>query len=415
MAFLAEKNFGYFNKWVIRMPFKAIQCFCHPAFLSLLLVLLLASYPITATTHIVSERTDDYSIQGAINKAKEGDRIIVKSGTYPERLNITKKVIIIGVDTGGGLPVVDANERKSAITLYVDGIWLEGLSVVNSGNSWQDAGIKIFSNSNYIYRNILNKNSYGISLWNSSNNRIRSNLAIGNDVGIALQSSDNNTIQDNLAANNSFAGFFLGSSRNNTIRNNRGQANSWVGFLFNDTDNNTIQGNIAQGNANAGIWLLNSRGNQIINNNASNGPIFGFVLDASSNNTISENTAFKNLDGISMDRSSRNTIKCNNISSNVFGIYLDSSNTNVIYLNNFIENIMNVYSYNSSNRWISEKSINYLYKGMMRYAANIGNFWSDDRGVDEYESGIAKSGYNSEFVMDKSPLVSRKEFYQILG
>jgi hypothetical protein len=52
---------------------------------------------------------------------------------------------------------------------------------------------------------------------------------------------------------------------------------------------------------------------------------------------------------------------------------------------------------------------------MMRYADNIGNFWSDDREVDEYESGIAKTGYNSEFVMDKNPLVSRKEFYQILG
>ena len=397
------------------MPFKAVRCFCHPAFLSLLLVLLLASYPITATTYIVSEKTDDYSIQSAINKAKEGDRIIIKSGIYPERLNITKRLIIIGVDTGGGLPVVDANERRSAITLYVDGIWLEGLYVVNSGNSWQDAGIKIFSNNNRIHRNILNNNSYGIYLRNSYNNRIESNLAMGNDVGIALQSSDNNTIQDNLAANSSFAGFFLGNSRNNTIRNNTGQANSWVGFLLNDTDNNTIQGNIAKGNANAGIWLLNSRGNQIIDNNASNGPIFGFLLDASSNNTISENTAFRNLDGISMDRSSRNTIMCNNISGNMFGMYLDRSRTNVIYLNNFIDNKMNVYSHDSANQWVSEKSFDYLYKGMERYASNLGNFWSNNRGDDEYESGIAKSGYNSEFVNDKSPLVSRKEFYQILN
>jgi nitrous oxidase accessory protein NosD len=99
----------------------------------------------------------------------------------------------------------------------------------------------------------------------------------------------------------------------------------------------------------------------------------------------------------------------------MFGMYLDRSNTNVIYLNNFIENIMNVYSRDSSNQWISEKPFYYLYKGMERYASNIGNYWSEYRVNDEYESGIAKSSYNSEFVMDKSPLVSRREFYQILN
>lgn len=410
MVFQYIINFKCSKQKEKRIPFQGIQRVCILAFLALLLV----SNATTATTYIVSEKSDDYSIQSAVNKAGEGDRIIVKSGTYPEKLNITKKLIIIGVDTGKGLPVIDANEKRSAITLFVDGIWLEGFSIVNSGGSWQDAGIKVFSNNNLIRGNILNNNSYGIYLRDSANNRIESNLAKGNDVGIALQSSHNNMILNNLAANNSFAGFFLGNSRNNTIRNNSGQANAWVGFLFNDTENSSIQENTAIANANAGFWILNSRYNQIKENNASNSPIFGFILSASFNNSLTGNTAYANLDGISMDASSGNIIVGNNISNNMFGMYMDRSNKNLIYLNNLIGNAIPVYSYNSSNQWNSDKALNYLYKGMIRYSSDMGNFWDDYEGNDEYESGIGKIIYCNQLLTDRSPLVSRKEFYQIL-
>jgi nitrous oxidase accessory protein len=387
-----------------------IQCFFILAFLALLLV----SNTISASTYIVSEKSDDYSIQSAINKAREGDRIIVKSGTYPERLNITKKLIIIGVDTGGGLPVIDSGEKRSAITLFVDGVWLEGFTIANSGSSWQDSGIKVFSDNNLIRGNVLNNNSYGIYLRDSTNNKIESNTAKGNDVGIALQSSNDNLILNNFAANNSFAGFFFGNSRNNTIRNNTGQTNAWVGFLFNNTENSSIQENTATGNANAGIWLMNSRCNQIKENNATNGPLFGFVLDSSFNNILSWNTAYRNLDGISMDLSSSNIIIGNNISSNKFGMYLDKSNKNLIYLNNFLGNGMHVYSYNSSNQWNLDKSCNYLYKSMIRSSDHIGNYWDEYEGSDEYESGIGKIVYCNQFIIDRGPLVSRKELYQIM-
>ncbi len=410
MALEYKINFKGSKQKKKKLPFPCILRVC----LLVVLALLLVPTTITARTYIVSEKSDDFSVQSAINKATEGDRIIVKSGTYLERLNVTKKLIIIGVDTGKGLPVINANEKKSVITLFVDGIWLEGLTVINSGNSWEDAGIKVFSNNNVIRKNILNNNSYGIYLKNSINNKIESNLASRNDVGIALQSSNNNIILNNFAANNSFAGFFSGNSKNNMIRNNTGQANAWAGFLFNDTENSTIQDNIALRNANAGIWLLNSRGNQIKGNNASNGPILGFMLEGSINNTLSGNTADRNLDGISMDTSGNNIIQNNNISNNTFGIYLDRSSNNSIYLNNFIGNEINVNSYCSSNQWNSDTAFDYLYRGMI-YSNDLGNFWFDYEGDDEYESGIGNAAYVNEFVNDSKPLVSRREFFQILS
>jgi pectin methylesterase-like acyl-CoA thioesterase len=48
------------------------------------------------------------SIQEAIDASDPGDLIEVQSGVYYEALNITKQVILRGVDTGKGKPVIDA-------------------------------------------------------------------------------------------------------------------------------------------------------------------------------------------------------------------------------------------------------------------------------------------------------------------
>ena len=383
-----------------------------PACFLILGVLIIASTANSAT-YIVSEKSDDYSIQSAINKAVDGDRIIVKSGIYSERINVTKRLILRGVDTGNGLPIVNANGRRDAITLIADGIWLEGFSVINSGSASEDAGIKVLSSKNIVRGNILNNNSYGLFLKNSSYNEIKLNQAWGNDVGIALQSSRNNTLMDNYAASNSFAGIFSGNSKGNTIKNNTAYGNSWVGLLFNNTENGLIEGNTAFANVNAGIWVRNSKFNQITGNNASYNPIFGFILDRSSNNTFSMNTANGNLDGISMDQSNNNTILENNISQNEFGIYLDGSDKNIIYLNNFNLNNINAYSYNSSNQWSSDKEFNYLYRGIISWSS-LGSFWHDYQGGDAFDSGIGTSAYVDEFIRDDRPLISMKENYKIL-
>jgi len=75
------------------------------------------------------------SIQAAIDGASPGDVIEVQSGTYYENLNVDKRLTILGVDTGGGKPVVDASGKGSAVTLNEDGIRLEGFVVTKSVGS----------------------------------------------------------------------------------------------------------------------------------------------------------------------------------------------------------------------------------------------------------------------------------------
>lgn len=52
------------------------------------------------------------SIQDAVTWAAPLDTITVWSGTYPEMVKIDKKITLIGVDTGGGLPVIDREKRE---------------------------------------------------------------------------------------------------------------------------------------------------------------------------------------------------------------------------------------------------------------------------------------------------------------
>lgn len=86
-----------------------------------------------ATITVCDSGCDHTSIQAAIDAADPDDTIEVHSGAYNENVNVTKQLILKGIDTGSGKPVVDAGGSGSAITLSADGITLEGFTATNAG------------------------------------------------------------------------------------------------------------------------------------------------------------------------------------------------------------------------------------------------------------------------------------------
>jgi parallel beta-helix repeat protein len=377
---------------------------------SSLAVLLLGSIAAGSTVIISDEKGE--SIKDAISNARDGDRIIIKSGTYRGNFNITKRLIIRGVDTGNGMPVLDAGNKQSIVTLYTDGIRLEGLKIVNSGSSAEDAGVKILSSNNWIRGNLLSNNSFGIYMQDCSGNRIEENIALRNDVGFSLSNSSRNRIAGNNASTSSFGGIFLGESKDNVLEGNEVVANSWVGILLSNSSNNTIIENTVQGNMNQGAWLLRSHNNLLRGNVIDNNAIFGLLLTESRNNTIVEGEYFANLDGISLDLSANNTIHSNNISHNIFGIYLDRSAHNRIFQNDFLYNGDNVYAWASDNFWTSPGPLSYEYQGSI-FWSYLGNFWSDHSPHEGY-GGVGGSSYLQPLVEDQRPLVSKRGEYIML-
>ena len=183
---------------------------------------------------------DFIRIQDAINKASDGDRIIVHSGVYHENVIVDKSVTLKGV----GQPVVDANCSGSAISLTEDRITLVGFNATNSGSGRGDVGINVTSNNNTITGNNVSSNNYGIRLDNSSNNNsiTGNNVSNNNYDGIRLyDSSNNNSITGNNVSNNNYGGIRLwDSSNNNIITGNNVSNNNYDGIRLYDSSNNKI-------------------------------------------------------------------------------------------------------------------------------------------------------------------------------
>jgi len=206
------------------------------------------------------------SIQAAIDSASQGDTIEVNTGTYSEQLVIDKPIRLVGVDTGGGKPIVDSGDSGSAITISADGVYLEGFQAYTSSGWGSDAGILVKSNGSTIKDNIASSNGNdGILLVWSTNNTLDGNTANDNqNNGISLEESSNNTLQGNEASYNRY-GFRLEMSTGNTVKENTVVGNKFEGFYLDESHRNLVQGNLASSNW-GGISLDGSKYNEIAGN-----------------------------------------------------------------------------------------------------------------------------------------------------
>ena len=72
------------------------------------------------------------TIQGAIDASGIGDTVNVNSGTYDESLSINKQLIVTGINTGTGKPIIKGTRP---IYLLADGVTIDGFII-------KDASIK---------------------------------------------------------------------------------------------------------------------------------------------------------------------------------------------------------------------------------------------------------------------------------
>ena len=153
----------------------------------------------------------------AINAANPGQIIEVQNGTFHERVNITKPLILKGV----GKPIIDAEGMGSAMTISANGSTLMGFTATGSGKNANDAGIRVLSYGNIIKDNTaIKNNNYGIILYHVDKNTVFLNTVIENkNGGILLTHSNNNQVWGNYAGMN-WNGISIETSRGNTINAN---------------------------------------------------------------------------------------------------------------------------------------------------------------------------------------------------
>lgn len=374
--------------------------------IAMLGTILLAGGAGAATLKVDASGGADYTmIQDAINKASSGDTILVYSGTYYESINVNKKLILRGIDNGGGKPVINAigsGSEDTAITLSAGESTLEGFKATEANN-----GIKINSNNNIVKNNIVSNNNEGIVLKSSSNNELSGNIADSNNGnGISLDSSSGNKLIGNTANSNVGNGIdIILSSNGNSLSGNK-VSNNGRGIRLASSNNNNLNGNEVSKNT-EGISLSSSSGNKLIDNIVNSNEGNGLqLLDKSDSNTLSGNTVNSNKGGIYffggssnnefsgniaksnkggviyMNAGSNNLLKDNTFESNWDGINLDAfSKNNRIFHNNFIKNGKQAYDYSGSNFWDSGNP------------TTGGNYWSDYNGLDANNNGIGDTPY----------------------
>jgi parallel beta-helix repeat protein len=372
----------------------------------LLLFISLQQFALSKDISVCDTGCDFTNITDAINSAEPGDTLQVRSGIYKENVNVSKSLTLLGQDVGSGKPVIDADWNGSALSLFADGVVVEGFNLTNSLGSRVEilAGIEVNSNNNILKNNLAFNNENGILIY-GGNNSIQGNNASNNIYGIRAKNTDNNTIIDNTLRNNNY-GLFLLNSNNNTIQRNQ-VINNEFGILINQSIGNNLTQNQMIGNS----YNFGSHGdNRVDTTNLADGkPVYYLVgssnqeINSTSNAaTIScincRNLAIKGLDlknnfyGIYLENTSHAVIEGNNLSNNRIGLALVNSYYNSLRANHATDNNkgfeLRVSRYNTlqSNKALkSQAGLNLVNSDYNRLLGN--RLSQNERGLWLYRSG----------------------------
>ena len=147
---------------------------------------------------------DFTSIQEAINASEDGNIIIVRKGTYHERLNINKSINLIGEDKD--TTIISrryTGDIDDLIIIETNKLSIENFTLDN-GSSSLFSGILITKSSNITVKNnnILGFNHGIYILSYSDNNIIIENLISENNYGIRIKGCHFNNVSKNIIKNN---------------------------------------------------------------------------------------------------------------------------------------------------------------------------------------------------------------------
>ena len=291
----------------------------------------------------------------AIANAREGDQLVIKSGSYPEHDLYINKGISIQGENG---VIIDGEGSGTIFNVQADNVTISNLKIVNAGHSYtQDfAGILIQNSSNFnIRNNILERMFFGIKIESSKNGLIEGNTVSGENTdeagsgnGIHIwYCSDIKVIKNNLFKMRD--GIYFEFVKNSIISNNTSHNNIRYGLHFMFSDNDSYSNNQFDNNG-AGVAVMFSKfikmnSNTFKNNwgTASYGLLLKEIYDAEiTGNIFQKNTIAINIEGSTRVEYLNNSFEGNGWAVKVAG----ACYKNIFRKNNFLGNSLDV-SYNS--------------------------------------------------------------------
>ncbi len=291
------------------------------------------------------------SIQAAVDKAFEGDTLILGAGMYLENEIIIRKPLTI---LGESYPVIDGQDKGNIFLVVGENIHFRGLKIINTGKSNMDdsAGVKFFDSKNCSVEDMKLENTFfGLHFSNSSNLTIRNNHLIaeaereyqtGN--GIHLWKCKDSLIEKNYVKGHR-DGIYLEFVTNTVSQGNLIEENKRYGLHFMFSHDNSYIQNTFKYNG-AGVAVMYTR-NVLMKENIfeenEGASSYGILLKDISDSEVVGNIFRKNTIGIYMEGSSRTIFKNNTFNNNGWALKLMASNDdNIFTANNFFANTFDI-------------------------------------------------------------------------
>jgi len=324
---------------------------------------------------------DDYAtIQAAVDKASQGDIVLVKAGKYElaegQILVINKSISLVGENPNNTIitlrPRLIEPTLPFALPTYEGSIKIDANDVQLSGftiNHTGDSGGRLSVNKmrNHVANNIL---AVPLSLSGSDNN-------------VSL-----NIVRQTIGCYGS----------NNTI-----SANRIVGYgvVVMGTGSSLIQGNTITdcSTESAGYGVrLDVGGNTVLDNIIMDCTHAISILGESSSNIIYNNTVTSNIGGLEIfGQGSNNVFNSNYVANNGYGVLVSYTSmgapgeNNTVYHNNFVDNTEQV---DTGTTYLGNYGavVSTYHIGAFDYSEE-GNYWSDYTGSDSNGDGIGDTPY----------------------
>lgn len=312
---------------------------------------------------------NSFSIQESINKAADGDTLVLKAGIYFEtNIIINKPVVILGEKNS----IIDGTEKGRIITITAKNVTISGLEFRNVPVSYINdySAIKLDSAQNCTIRNnTFTNNFFAIYLARSSNCIIENNIlkamsikesAAGN--GIHLWYCKNITVQNNSISGHR-DGIYFEFVEESLVKNNHSENNLRYGLHFMFSNRCNYFQNVFKNNG-SGVAVMYTRNVEMRDNRFEynwGSASFGLLLKEITDSVIENNIFLKNSRGLYSESSNRikvthNTFEQNGWAVKVMGNCMD----NTFESNNFLANTFDVASNSRQN--FNEFTANYWDK-----------------------------------------------------
>lgn len=353
------------------------------------------------------------TLGAALSDARDGDRILVRPGTYREPTIVVDRRVTI---EGDAFPTIDGEGKREIMVVTATGVTIRGLRFTNVGTSHVEdrAAIRVTNTSDCVIENNRFDNAFfGIYLGRVTGCLVARNVMRGvrrteesSGNGIHLWSSRDVRVVDNRVSGHRDGLYFEFTTRGEA-RGNISEANVRYGLHFMYSDSCRYLDNTFRRNG-AGVAVMYTKsvamiGNHFEENRGS--AAYGLLLKEIADPVLERNVFRNNTVGLFADGAARIQATGNRFQGNGWAVKLMASTEGGRFIaNEFLDNTFDVSSNSRTNSTVFD-----------------GNYWSEYEGYDLDRDGVGDVPHRpvrlfSVIVEDNEPalILLRSMFIRLL-